>query len=35
MKKVPLIIGLVRRLLDDGPDAAGEYIAEVRAAIDA
>ncbi len=26
---------VIRRLLDDGPDAAGEYIAEVRAAIDA
>jgi tryptophan synthase alpha chain len=25
---------VVRRLLDDGPDAVGEYIAEVRAAID-
>ena len=25
---------VIRRLLDDGPDAAGEYIAEVRAAID-
>jgi tryptophan synthase alpha chain len=26
---------VIRRLLDDGPDAAGDYIAEVRAAIDA
>ena len=26
---------VVRRMLDDGPDAAGDYIAEVRAAIDA
>jgi len=26
---------VVRRLLDDGPDAVGEYVAEVRAAIDA
>lgn len=26
---------VIRRLLDHGPDAAGEYIAEVRAAIDA
>jgi tryptophan synthase alpha chain len=25
---------VIRRLLDDGPDAAGDYIAEVRAAID-
>ena len=26
---------VIRRMLDDGPDAAGDYIAEVRAAIDA
>ena len=26
---------VVRRLLDDGPDAVGDYVAEVRAAIDA
>jgi tryptophan synthase alpha chain len=26
---------VIRRILDDGPDAAGDYIAEVRAAIDA
>jgi tryptophan synthase alpha chain len=26
---------VIRRLIDDGPDAAGEYIAQVRAAIDA
>ena len=26
---------VVRRLLDDGPDAAGDYIAEVRVALDA
>ncbi len=26
---------VIRRLLEDGPDAAGDYIAEVRAAIDA
>jgi tryptophan synthase alpha chain len=26
---------VVRRILDEGPDAAGDYIAEVRAAIDA
>lgn len=26
---------VMRRMLDDGPDAAGDYIAEVRAAIDA
>jgi tryptophan synthase alpha chain len=26
---------VMRRLLDDGPDAVGDYIAEVRAAIDA
>ena len=25
---------VIRRLLDDGADAAGDYIAEVRAAID-
>jgi tryptophan synthase alpha chain len=25
---------VIRRMLDDGPDAAGDYIAEVRAAID-
>jgi tryptophan synthase alpha chain len=32
---VVLGASVVRRLLDDGPDAAGDYIAEVRAAIDA
>jgi tryptophan synthase alpha chain len=26
---------VVRRLLEGGPDAVGEYVAEVRAAIDA
>ena len=26
---------MVRRLMDGGPDAVGEYVAEVRAAIDA
>ena len=26
---------VVRRLMDDGPDAVGDYVAEVRAAIDA
>ena len=25
---------VVRRLLDEGPDAVGDYVAEVRAAID-
>ncbi len=25
---------VVRRLLEDGPDAVGDYVAEVRAAID-
>jgi tryptophan synthase alpha chain len=25
---------VMRRLLEDGPDAVGEYVAEVRAAID-
>lgn len=26
---------VVRRLMDDGPDAVGAYVAEVRAALDA
>ncbi len=26
---------IMRRLMDDGPDAVGDYVAEVRAAIDA
>ena len=26
---------MVRRLMDGGPDAVGDYVAEVRAAIDA
>jgi tryptophan synthase alpha chain len=26
---------VMRRLLDDGPDAVGAYVAEVRAALDA